>query len=819
MPTVLISKILGILPHEWPRVAVSWAISIFARIGYIVGWTTITAIFVYKMGIENLPILYISYAAFTIIGTLIYSGFSHYLSKELNIVISIIAGSIMIFLANSYSTGNDLLFFTIALGAAGIFFAQLSINISVFVEEVFSPLESQRTFPIIESADTIGGIIGGIIVITLVKFIQPHNLLYIWIISAIAIIPVILIYNFKSQTVPVFAPEDEVSENSLKKLVNGIKEINKIPFLKGLFFIVILHWIFISLLDFQFTKALDQSIINNREHTLVLNVADTTMQANSIIDTKEFLTETNEKNTNREQSREVAYTEKLTEGLGKLYVLISLSALLIQLFLAGRLIRNLGIIGSLILHPIVALINIVGLTLRFDLVTAIISKTGSEITGVIFKNSYNSSYYAISRHKRHQTKEFMEGIGKPFGTILGTVALFLLIRLYQNQILTLSINVSLIFVMSLMLITMLAMQNRYTFISKLQLLKQGEDPERLQAIEILSQKGHKKAGEILTKILTNPAETEKMKVKTLEALGNIQDKDTIPEIIETLLGGNLNLKLAALQTLSKFNNLDKHFLSQAVSHYRIIDTLKKLFKEGNSPELKSEIIKLFAQLNQRDLIPYIFESINITQGKVKASCINALKSFDDISAAYSIKKYQRDKSPEVQIAVVSLMWKFPKLRDQVRKTIERLRKSANENDQILSINMIGRIDIKKYTPFLREQAESKIKKISDAAVFSLAIMAENDAITSIFKSKIKNINFQSLKKYLGQIPENIRPKIEKEFKKLICEEINLIHSQNQNRKLSELDLKILKQLREYYELSGAYDEVYRINNILSSKNK
>lgn len=778
----LLSKICGILPNEWPRVLLSWGISLCSRMGYVIGWTVITAIFVYKMGIANLPFLYVAYACFSILGTLIYSLFNHRLSKELNIILSIVLGSLTIFCANFFASSNDLIFFTLVMAAAGIFFTQLGIGISIFTEEIFSPLESQRVFPLIESAETIGGVLGGLIVVILIGFSPPHYLFYVWIIVSLGIIPLLLIHDRQKRKVPIFASREEEEEKSGFKIISqSAAEIKNNSFLRGMLLVVVFNWVFLSLLDFQFTKALDFSLHSAGE-----------------------------------ANRVEAYTEKLTEGLGKIHILFSLSALMTQLFLAGRMIKKLGIIGSLVIHPLVAFFNTVNLTLNFNLATAIVNRTGFEITGSVHKNAYHSSYYALPKKSRHRLKEFLEGIGKAIGIIFGFVTLFVLIRIYQNQTLSLSINITMIFITVIMIITLLAMQNRYTSLAKKALLDGGEGPERFQAIEILSQKGHKKAGDLLAPILADQQESERVKAKILVALGEIQDLNTIPEITEVLLNGKKELKLEAIQALARFTNLDRHFLSQAVSRYRITDSLRKIFQEGGGAEIKAEIIRFFARFNQSEMIPFIFTSIDQSTGAVKAGCIKALQAFDDISAAYYVKKYQNDPSPEVQIAVADLMWKFPKLKDQVRKKIEKLRKSGKTAELVLAMKIIGAIDIKKYSPLLKEQAENKDPLIKNTAIQSLAQMAENDPLQNMIKDAPKTVDANQLKSWFQSLPTEYRSRAEKEYARKICTAINKIHQRHGQKKLEELPLSVLRQLKSHYEISGDYHEVERINKILKS---
>lgn len=818
MIVAFLSKILNILPHEWPRVAIAWTISVFARIGYIMGWTVITAIFVYRLGIEKLPYLYIAYGAFTIMGTLIYATFTHYLSKELNIMISVISGSILLYSATEYALHSSYAFFLLVIAAAAIFFAQLQIHISIFIEELFSPMESQRTFPIIESAETIGGILGGVLTVIFVSLIAPHKLLYGWIILSLAIIPALFFFSKKQKHVPHFESTERTNQNSFKKVLKGFRQIKKNSFLKGLLCIVILHWIFISLLEFQYTKSLDQNISNTPEATLVYHQKSEKSHIQGSVLSVGNQTVISSQPTDTSMIREQVYEEKLTEGLGKLHILFSVSALFMQLFIAGRLMKHLGIIGSLLLHPLVAFLNTIGLTLRFNLMSAIIAKTGYEITGVLHKNAYHSSYYALPHENRATAKEFLEGVGKPLGMIVGTVGLIILQHLYSHNVLTFSINSTMFFVITLMLIILFSLQKKYTFISKKQLLIEGEHPNRFHAIEILSQKGHHKAGDILTQIISSPKEPTSIKEKALEALGIIKDPETIPDIVEILNHPSEKIKAAALTALGQFHNLKKHLFSQSFSRFRVLVALKKLFKEETSTDIKTATIRLFAKLNESDIVPFILEILEKTEKKVRASCINAIKDFDDISTAYYIKKYLHDSSADVVVQTAGVLWKYKKFQAEVRQFIEKKKKSKRIADQEIALRIIGKIGDKKNYGYLRKMFKSESDRLEHAATIALAHMEEDSAYEKLIKKHSpKNITYAGLQDYLQKLPLKIQERIKPEFKKIALEKIHELHHKYQHKTLDTLDKKVLKELREYYQISGAYDQVYRIDLIINNK--
>src|SRR3989338_6259963 len=93
----LTSRILNITPHERKRVAVSWLLSFFYRVGFVVGWTSITAMFIAKYGIAYFPILFIFNSIFIIFGTAFYSQIVLKIEQNRLIMFTVLAAVLMLF--------------------------------------------------------------------------------------------------------------------------------------------------------------------------------------------------------------------------------------------------------------------------------------------------------------------------------------------------------------------------------------------------------------------------------------------------------------------------------------------------------------------------------------------------------------------------------------------------------------------------------------------------------------------------------------------------------------------------------------------------
>ncbi|MBI2634674.1 hypothetical protein HYW82_03345, partial [Candidatus Peregrinibacteria bacterium] len=385
--TSILNKIFNVNVNEWPKIGLAWTINFFYRIGFVLGWTVIVAMFVSRYGIASLPLLFILNAGFAVIGSVLYSSILEKFGKEQIMIATIFAAGGLLFGAMKILPYSEVFFFALVIVAISVFLAQFKINFISYVEEMFNPLQSARTFPLIEASETIGGIGAGLVITLFSAGLPIVSLIYLWIALLFFIVPLLLFHG-----VPI--KEEHLSNDKkigfVSKLKEAFSKAHERSYIKGLFYIVFLQWILFNLLEFQYTSA----VFDNLSHV----VRDTGS----------------------------GFEHALFHDLGTLSVLFSCSALLIQLFLGSRLIGSLGIFGSMLLHPIVTLLSMIGLTGKFTFLTAILAKNNFTITTVVHTNAYHSAYYAVDEKARSYVRELLEGIVRPVGAIIGTLILIIL---------------------------------------------------------------------------------------------------------------------------------------------------------------------------------------------------------------------------------------------------------------------------------------------------------------------------------------------------------------------------------------------------------
>lgn len=243
----ILNKIFNIRGNEWSRILITWFISFLYRTGFVIGWTVIVALFVTEYGIASLPYLFVINAVFWILGSLFYSTFLDKFKKDILMVLTLFVASAILFTAFYLFSDNNVVFFTLLIVAEAIFLRQFQIILHGFTEKMFTPIQSERTFPLIESSQTIGGIIAGLIVVFVSGTINPVNFVLIWIGILLLSVPFIFVCEFMNKKVHLIsAKKQEIDEEGfftkIKKELNNPKHIS---YIKGIFLIVFFSMVFI----------------------------------------------------------------------------------------------------------------------------------------------------------------------------------------------------------------------------------------------------------------------------------------------------------------------------------------------------------------------------------------------------------------------------------------------------------------------------------------------------------------------------------------------------------------------------------------------
>ncbi|MFA6024631.1 MAG: HEAT repeat domain-containing protein [Candidatus Gracilibacteria bacterium] len=790
-----LTKLLNVSSTELPRILVAWLLVFLIRTSFIIGGSVLLAVFLSKVGIDLLPGLFLINALFMMVGAFGFRKIIHKIRRELLVVSIVFLAAISLLGSLFFLERDTLLFFVFFLIAESVFLSQLNILISLFNEELFSPLESQRCFPIIESAETVGGIIGGLSLTVFAEVLPTYKFILICVLLALAILPVVLLFNPKTMPVPHIEAHEEKTH---KKLKDSFKEFRKIPFLKTLMLVILFHWAIINMLEFQYTKAIQQDVYSTQEETLVMESGDEVHLA-------------------AEPSSE-DYQHDITQKLGTLHLIFNSAALFMQLIVAGRILSFLGITASMLLHPLVTFLNMIWMLLRFNFFSASMARGGYELTGILFKNAYDSSYYAIPHSMRMDVKEWMQGVMKPLGAILGTLLMIGLAFGLNGATESLAINLTLVLLSGGMAVLCWSLGKKYTHMSEENLSHKLDLPTRLNAIEILAQKGHEKTTNALQKILKRSSEPEIIKEDILNTLGLQEDPDSIASILEMLDHKNERLRLAAAEALSHFHKLKEHLIDQSFTRYRVIEALKNRLNEEEVEAIREELVLVFHDLAPDALTEFLVERVK-KEGRQKASFIRMLSLFHDPNLKFYLEGQLSSRDPGVKAASIIALWQFKTLGNELRHHLKQMLESPKEEVLKKGIEACGFVKEKSFKEELKKHLNHGSPEIKKAVLLALGQMEEESTIPHLVEalSDPSHEWFHKSFSLLAKFPKQFRALLQNALDLRISEKINQILSKEKDLNWTSLPEESLHLLHELYQKINAHHEVHKIKEVLTSR--
>jgi HEAT repeat protein len=818
--TSILTRLFNITKPEWPRVMIALLMKIFIQMTYIMGWTLIVSVFVIKVSVKDLPFLFILNAFLIIGGSALYSFVVHKYKKEKLLIFTGILAIIFFLLSRLFFESNLLLFLFVFLIAESALISQLNILIVLFMEEIFTPLEAQRTVPFIESAEPIGGILGGVLITLLATYFAVADLVYFLVPFLVLFVFFVWYFGVTFEIIPRLKTKEEHEENhNLKKLGRiraGIIHLKGVPFLKTLLIIVLCQWFFFTLVEFQYTKYVHDAVTH--EATIVESGHEEVELAEEP-EKKVVPLLADEELHHQQMGNETA----LTQGLGMLHIMFSILVLLSRIFLHSRIFVRIGLVKSSLLYPIGSILSGIIMLIFPGFYAAVFLKAETEVTGAIHTDAYHNSYYGLKEVVADQTKEFMEGVVRPLGLIVGTISLFILQFIFtEEKFLIQTINILALFIMVAMFYTIYYKhQTNYTNVSKRNLDRMGDHPIKFTALEVLSQPGHANSAELLIKNLIYKKESIVLKKKILEVLGNLQDLSTIPEIIKAFDDASDEVKLVAVQSLSHFTKLNEHLKTKAFSKYRVIEALKLLFLKTQSKKVKSEVINVFTNINHHEVIPFLLEVLAQADDELKADCIYVCGLFNDISVAHYIEKYLDSDNPEVKANTIVALWSFVRYRLKLLVQLVSLIESDEKENILAGIHVLGETSSIQEIPRLIKLLNSEDIEIRQYAAIALAKMNYAESVEHLMElilHRDKEIAFTT-NEMLRRVHPNINLHVSRRLKQEVSQRINEILKEVDTNVLEDLEEGILTKLRDEYQLLRDEKEVIKIDKILMELRK
>lgn len=377
MKRVDLLSLLKVYKGEGVKVSLLFTLGVLLQFGTTVGLVLSDALFLSRLGSEKLPYLFIFFPGVMLFVVLLFSYLlSYFKVHNLFYIIFILMGGLSTFFGVYLNlVDSETSIFLLKIYSYACMVLTYTIYWS-FIDDYFSILDAKRLYPFFSGALTLGAIFGGCLVLFLGEFFSPSTFLFFW--SFLCGISIVWLRFCLKKTE---ALEIEIPYSTF---TSDVKEAysyaSKTPFFYIINVVLLLTVVTSAICEYKYSS------IFSKEYT----------------------------------------EEELVPLIGMLFAISNSFTLIINFFVFGRLISNIGISNMILIQPIVYFITFVIFLLEGGLFSAFVGFFAYHAIMVsIDYNNWNFLFNAFPGRFKKMIRSFSENLIDPFATAIAGVLLLI----------------------------------------------------------------------------------------------------------------------------------------------------------------------------------------------------------------------------------------------------------------------------------------------------------------------------------------------------------------------------------------------------------
>lgn len=348
-----LEKKLLIQPGERRNVVYFLVFFMLVSAGMAIGRSTADALFLKRLGIEYLPLMYIIQSAVLAAVSLVYAAFADRIPAERFFrALFVTLATLVLASWFAMSTNNSLVYPAYYL-LYEIASEVLLVHAALYMNQNMTTLQAKRLAPLVYAGAQTGTIIGGLVLVVAAEAIGTRNLLLAWCILLASGAAFITLRHRKYGTSTHFRTPKK-SQNLLKDCIEQVHQGVRFTFRTSLLRAASLALFFMVLSFYILCYSINR------------------------IYTQTFDTE-----------------ESLTQFFGLLTAATSAFALLAQLFITNRAIRHFGVRTINLLFPWTTLACLVSLAFSFTIPSALLGSFNKDTLMPAFRNPVRSMFFNV----------------------------------------------------------------------------------------------------------------------------------------------------------------------------------------------------------------------------------------------------------------------------------------------------------------------------------------------------------------------------------------------------------------------------------------
>ncbi len=789
----------GISELESSRLKLCWSARFLFQIGFIVSWIILTALFVEQFGIHNLLWFFLFDAVLYMGGALIASFLVHRMELRTFLLFAVIATTLLLGISFFFAP-TALAFFILVILAKDLFFSQINIALNRLTEHLFSPFEAQRLMPKVESAITVGSVIGAAIMVLLLEYTSNQSVLWIWMGSLLGIgllgffMPKIL------HIIPSFWKQKQAISHKKNPLREAIEGIRKIQFLKHILVILLLQVVVFTVIEFEFTKTIHSHIVPSQEHhemEIPAHSLQTSLFTDIVEKAKEVEAMTEE--TVKKVSSQLIMRKSLAHDLGMFHLLFALVALFIQFVITPQVLQRLGIIGSIFSYFFILFAGLSFLILGYGSVAILrVIQHGTHSLG---ESAYHMSFYSVFSHRRESVRLFLEGIIRPLGIALGVLVLFFVPEGFLfpfAAVITAGI-----------LLLCIPSRSSFTQLSQQNLDSEQNIEGKLHSVEVLGQKGHQNNTQILAQKLQQKEEIAIIREKIIRTISSINDPRAVHTYLNILRDKeeDLETKMRIADSLFHLDIPASYWEEHAFTQYHLRITLQELFETASHPHFKKLIVmNIFRHSPSSEVAPFFLKNMRKADDKLKSVYLRSCLMFNDPEIVFYVKKYLQSKDPRIKSHAVIALWKFEN-KELLRKILQELIGSEDEKDRVSGLYALGEVRDKIQKETVLEFLDHHSENVRLHALVALAKLGDNRAVEGLLEILFGENQKLSQKAFymLDRVPKEMRVQLQRKIQIAVSQQVfNILQNESFQKTPQK---KIIERLKWLYRMAERHDDI------------
>ncbi|PID70622.1 hypothetical protein CSB37_00860 [bacterium DOLZORAL124_38_8] len=767
------------------RVWFLWTCSLLFQMGFLFVWILTSTLFLKIFGVKNIPFLFIAEGLLIMLGSWVTRKYflqtktNYFLKKIIWVLLMVIGVSVVFFQHNlGFILG-------VALLAKSLIYPQLQLGLFKKIESFFTPHIAQKAIPFIETAETIGLVLGSAFVLIVLQLSNSLLSLFYW--WAFPLVLLLFLIKREPQLVQTIK---EFSVHKIPRIRNSLSVIDGAQFLRrnfirGVVGMVLLQAALFAVLEISFLHEVQT------HHEVIVQDAWSFdfLQAN--------LFDIAEKAQILEQKVVSMAGKTVAHELGFFALITGLIALFFKLFLTPRLLKKLGVFGAILSYLSFFAMGV--LSFFFGKSSAEILKGIQHGTYSLFASPYHISFYACNEKIREKLRHLLHGIIWPLGSMLGAGIIWFVLPASWGL---------LALVVTLLLIGWYL--NRHFAQFTLENFQTAESvEEKIHMLEMLeSFQGDEQVAKSLSQILLQKNQPSILRQKIIATLQEIQVSSVVHAYLHILNNQNESdeIKIHVLEALYADEKLKMYCRKKAFTEHKLFETWQNLFTLTQHSHVKKlALMNMFKHISNAKTVDFFRDMLVSGDEHLLSICLRSCMQFDDPEILNELLPKLEHESSRIRSHVILAIWKFYHNKDYLRSLLHNMIDDLMEEHIISGVYAVGELKLKDFIPKLEQKLPSKTGVLRVQILIALLKLGKTEYVQSL--SRIitgPNVSLARMAFYMRKrLPQTLQEEIEDAVYKQVSVQVDRVLSGGQSiQSLPEEKRSYFKQLflfSEQYE--------------------